>query len=202
MLKSIIISSLSLGTLVLSSDTSTEKVPEMKTISSSIYIETSIDHLWQKTALEFDKIGIWSASLDHSSAGNTGNEFPGISCTERVCSPNQKGLSKTVERIIDVKAEQYQFTYEIAQGLPSFVGYATNTWQLEPEGNGVRMSMTAKMELKGFLAWLMGGIMERKMENLLNENLEELKYYVEHGEVHPRKAKLKSSSPLTSVSAL
>lgn len=157
-------------------------------VSRSIYIDRPIDSLWEISALEFGNIGHWSASLDHSEEGK-GSHFEGAACTERVCTPNAKGLSETVERIIDFKPADYQFTYEIAQGLPGFVSYATNTWTHKAKGNGTELTMTAHMELKGLMGSIMGNVMKKKMGQLLYENLEELKFYSETGEVHPRKVK-------------
>lgn len=158
-------------------------------VEQSIYVDVPKDSLWKITALEYEKIGVWSAGVKTSEGGNVAG-FNGEIHTERVCVPGYKGFKKTTERIIDYAPEQYYFTYQIAEGLPGMVKYATNTWTHKDEGEGTRITMQVKMELKGFMGTIMKGPMSKKMNKILKENLEELKIYAETGELHQRKKKL------------
>ena len=157
-------------------------------ISESIVIDLPQKELWKVTALQFDKIGIWSAGVKNSEGHGTG--FNGSVCTERQCEPSQKGFKKTTERIIDYQPENFEFTYQIAEGLPSMVKHATNNWVHVSEGNGTRLTMNVKMKLGGFMGRIMKGFMKKRMKKLLRENLEELKVYAETGNLHERKKKL------------
>ncbi|MEN1785863.1 MAG: SRPBCC family protein [Bacteroidota bacterium] len=158
-------------------------------VEQSIYINVPKDSLWKITALAYEKIGDWSAGVKSSEGGSIGG-FNGEIYTERVCVPGYKGFKKTSERIIDYQPEEYLFTYQIAEGLPNMVKYATNTWTHEEERNGTRITMQASMELQGFIGTIMKGPMKRKMSKILRENLEELKVYAETGELHERKKRL------------
>jgi len=157
-------------------------------IEESIFINTSIGKLWEITALQFDKIGVWSAGVVDSEGHGVGKN--GAVCHERQCVPSYKGFKETTERIIEYKPEDYTFTYQIAAGLPKMVVYATNTWNHFEEGNGTRLTMKINMELKGLMARIMKGPMKGQMKKILRENLEELKVFAETGEVHQRKQKL------------
>ncbi|MEO0341788.1 MAG: SRPBCC family protein, partial [Bacteroidota bacterium] len=159
------------------------------TVEKSIFIAVPKDSLWDITALQFDKIGDWSAGVKSSEGGSV-DGFNGETYTERVCVPGYKGFKKTTERIIDYQPEQFLFTYQIAEGLPKMVKYATNTWTHKSESNGTRITMQVNMELQGFMGTLMKGPMTKKMGKILQENLEELKVYAETGELHERKQKL------------
>ncbi|MEM9076861.1 MAG: SRPBCC family protein [Bacteroidota bacterium] len=157
-------------------------------VKESILIETSAEELWKITALQFDKIGIWSAGVTDSEGYGTG--FNGSVCTERQCTPSYKGFKKTTERIIDYQPNNKQFTYQIAEGLPKMVVNANNTWTHSEESNGTKITMEINMELKGIMGWIMKGPLRKRMSKILKQNLEELKVYAETGEVHERKQKL------------
>ncbi|MEM9001639.1 MAG: SRPBCC family protein [Bacteroidota bacterium] len=158
-------------------------------VQHTLYIDVPKDSLWKITALQYGRIGDWSAGVKTSEGGSVGG-FNGEIHTERVCEPGYKGFKKTTERIIDYRPKQYYFTYQIAEGLPHMVTYATNTWTHEDEGQGTKITMKVTMELKGLMGTLMKGTMIRKMGKILKENLEELKIYAETGELHERKKKL------------
>ena len=162
-------------------------------VEQSIVIELPKDSLWKITALQYEKIGDWSAGVKSSEGGSAGG-FNGEIYTERVCVPGYKGFKKTTERIIDYQPDQYFFTYQIAEGLPGMVKYATNTWTHMEEGSGTRITMQVNMQLQGLMGAIMKGPMKKKMSQILRENLEELKVYAETGEVHERKKKLNELS--------
>lgn len=155
---------------------------------ASIYINVPKKKLWEITALQFDKIGVWSAGVRASQGYGTGQN--GAVCSERRCEPSYKGFKQTTERIIDYQPEQYHFTYQIVAGLPKMVAHATNQWLHTDEANGTRLTMKVDMELRGLIGRIMKGPMQKRMAKILRENLEELKVYVETGELHERKRKL------------
>ncbi len=157
-------------------------------IKESIHIGIPIGELWNITALQFDKIGSWSAGVTESTGH--GLRINGAVCSERQCQPSYKGFSKTTEKIIDYDPETYEFTYQIVSGLPGMVTKATNTWSHLEEDEGTRIVMQVNMQLKGLLGRIMKGPMQKKMRQILRENLEELKVYAETGGVHARKKKL------------
>ncbi|MEM8908302.1 MAG: SRPBCC family protein [Bacteroidota bacterium] len=157
-------------------------------VEESIFIDLPRAQLWEITALQFDKIGIWSSGVTDSEGHGVGEN--GAVCQERQCTPSYKGFKKTTERIIDYQPDQFHFTYKIAAGLPKMVVHATNQWLHLPEGKGTRMTMKINMELKGLMGWIMKGPLSNQMKKILKENLEELKVYAETGQVHERKKKL------------
>lgn len=159
-------------------------------IKESIIIEIPREKLWEITALQFDKIGLWSAGMTDSKGYGT-SEL-GAVCNERQCEPSYKGFKKTTERVTDYQPENHQFTYEIIAGLPGMVKKATNTWTHADQEDGTLLTMHVNMQLQGIMGWLMKGPMQGKMRKILRENLEELKVYAETGQVHERKKKLNS----------
>ena len=157
-------------------------------VKESIFIDLPKDKLWELTALQFDKIGDWSAGVK-ASVGK-GEGINGAVCLERQCDPAYKGFKQTTERIIAYHPNDYHFTYQIVAGLPKMVVKATNQWTHLDEGKGTRLTMKVSMELKGLMGAIMKGPMQKKMGQVLKENLEELKVYAETGGLHNRKQKL------------
>ena len=60
-------------------------------VEQSIYIDVPKDSLWKITALEYEKIGDWSAGVKSSEGGSVGG-YNGEMYTERVCVPGYKGF--------------------------------------------------------------------------------------------------------------
>ena len=86
--------------------------------------------------------------------------------------------------------DEHLLSYEVTDGLPKFVIKSENTWKLSTAAEGTtNVEIRMKMQTKGFIGWLLGGVVKRKTEKLLDESVEELKYYVENGKPHPRTLK-------------
>ncbi|MEL6142449.1 MAG: SRPBCC family protein, partial [Bacteroidota bacterium] len=137
-------------------------------VEESILINIPIEKLWEITALQFDKIGVWSAGVADSEGHGTSRM--GAVCNERQCVPSYKGFKETTERIIDYQPEDYSFTYQIAEGLPKMVVYATNQWLHVRKRSGTRITMKVNMQLKGLMGRIMKGPLKGKMREILKEN--------------------------------
>ncbi|MBX2870835.1 MAG: SRPBCC family protein [Saprospiraceae bacterium] len=149
-------------------------------IQQSIYIDIPQEELWKITAEDFTKVDKWISGVNL--AEGTGQ---GVGAA-RTCTPSYKGFSQTTEKIIDFQPSS-SFTYQIVEGMPKMIRYATNTWKHEAKNEGTQMTMQVKMEVKGLMGALMKGFMKRRMRNILKEALEELKLYAETGDLHERK---------------
>ena len=157
-----------------------KKVVEIK---KSIYIDIPKEELWKITADDFTKVDKWISGVNF--AESTGDQETGIGAA-RSCTPSYKGFKKTTEKIIKFKPMD-SFTYQIAEGLPKMVVYATNTWIHESKGAGTVLTMHTKMELKGLMGTIAKGPLKKKMNTILQDALEELKLFAETGNLHERK---------------
>ncbi|NRB53191.1 MAG: SRPBCC family protein [Saprospiraceae bacterium] len=149
-------------------------------VQKSIYIDLPPAELWKITADDFVQVDKWISGVNL--AEGTGQ---GVGAA-RTCTPSYKGFSETTERIIDFQPTS-SFTYQIVEGMPKMIAFATNTWKHEPQGEGTLMSMQVKMQVKGFMGTLMKGFMKKRMKGVLQDALEELKLYAETGDLHERK---------------
>ncbi|NET31218.1 MAG: SRPBCC family protein [Cyanothece sp. SIO1E1] len=162
-------------------------------VQQSIHIEISPEELWKITAEDFIAVDKWISGVNL--AEGTGQ---GLGAA-RTCTPSYKGFSKTTEKIIDFQPNS-SFTYEIIEGMPKMIVFATNTWKHELQGEGTLLTMQVNMQVKGFMGTLMKGFMKKRMRRVLKDALEELKLYAEKGELHERKMtamrKFASKKPL------
>jgi len=162
-----------------------EKQPTI--IQQEIIIDASIDEAWEVLGPQFNNAQVWASSINHSEALNT-ESLNGSTCTARGCSV--EGIGDVKETLSYYSPKNHSLTYEVKEGMPKMVKYASNKWQLIDLGNGkTKLKMTIEMKTGGFMGWMMEGMMKKKMTKLSSEIAEEFKYYVENGSPHPRKLK-------------
>ena len=150
----------------------------------SIRINAPIDKVWQVAAIDFHKVEDWVSSVAMSSE-NTNTVAPeGAAVGGRVCVA--PGLGDIQETIVSFDAQKKRFRYR-AKGLPFFVKDVVNEWSLREEGQQTILTLDLNMELNTFPGFFMSPIMKMQMTRILKETAEELKYFIETGQAHPRK---------------
>jgi len=155
-------------------------------IKRDIHINAPIEKVWDISYNKFSEVDKWLTAVPLSTGSNP-KQAEDTTC-ERQCTPNVKGFGKTLEALEFVDAKQNTLRYRILEGPPGFVKSATNTWSLKPaSGGGTTIQMYTEMEVKGILGFLMGGLMKKQMPKILDEALEDLKYYAEHDQPRPLK---------------
>ena len=160
---------------------------KVKEINRDFQINSPIEEVWQVIGHEYADAYKWSASLKHSEALDS-ESLNGSACTQRGCDID--GFGQITEKMLAYSNDEHLLSYEVTDGLPKFVIKLENTWKLwAAAGGNTNVEIRMKMQTKGVMGWLMGGIMKRKTEKILDRSLEELKYYVENGEPHPRTLK-------------
>ena len=155
------------------------------TIEKEILINKSIEDAWQVLGPQFADVSKWASPVSHSEG--SGDRFNGATCTERGCSTTLGALK---EKLLEYSPADHHLKYQVKEGMPSMVKYATNTWRLESAPGGqTRLILRADMEIGGFTGALMKPMMQMKISKICGYLAEEFKYYVEHGKPHPRKVK-------------
>lgn len=154
-------------------------------IEKEIVINSDIEKCWEVLGVEFAHADRWASAVSHSEGKGAG--FNGASCSERSCSTTLGGLK---EKLLEFSPGKHLLKYQIAEGMPPMVKYATNDWRLTSLGsNQTRLTMKAEMQIGGLMGTLMKPMMRSKMSKLTGQIAEEFKYYVETGQPHPRKVK-------------
>ena len=154
-------------------------------IEKEIMVNKNIKDAWKVLGIDFANASKWASAVNHSE-GN-GEKFNGSTCSERGCSTTMGSIK---EKLYEFSNENYSLAYEVAEGMPSMVKYATNTWRLVDLGNG-KCKLQIKMDIRmgGFFGSLLQPIMKLQMSKMGNHLVEDFAYYVENGTPHPRKLK-------------
>lgn len=152
-------------------------------IEKEILINKSIRDAWKVLGVDFANASKWASAVSHSEG--SGDKFKGSTCSERGCSTTMGSIK---EKLYEFSNEKYLLAYEVAEGMPSMVKYATNTWKLVEIGEN-KCKLQIKMDIKmgGFFGSLLQPIMKMQMSKIGNHLVEDFAYYVENGTPHPRK---------------
>ena len=131
------------------------KVKVIKQTKVSPLIAASADRIWEIIGPGFDQVSTWSRAVDHAETSGK-PVFEGASCSNRACDLNASGFNKISETIIEYNELDRRLGYTVDTGLPGFVVYMANNWQVIPAGGShCKVQMTITMKLKP----LMGAIM-------------------------------------------
>lgn len=148
-------------------------------------INAPIDRVWQVVAHDFDKVGEWSSAVQSSGANLEASIPDGATVGGRVCATDFGDLKETFTAYDEAK---HTFTFRVT-GMPSFITLAQNTVKVTPSGGGTTdVSLNIQMETNA-VGKIMGPMFAIKLKSALNAFLDELKIYVERGELSSRKKK-------------
>ncbi len=160
------------------------------TISKQITIDAPADAVWRVVAHDFHKADQWASSINQSTsreAGPTPDGCP-LDSAGRACDTSIGGIT---EQIVHYSEAQKRFGYQ-AKGdkMPFFVKNLVNNWQVTEQGSSrAQVNMKLNVDLMPVVGTIMGPMMKLQMSKLLDEAVEELKFFIEQGKPHPRKVK-------------
>ena len=158
-------------------------------VEKEAIINVSADKLWELIGPGFEDVYKWSSNVDHAKA--VGKPFKeGVAFSERTCNVNVKGFSKISEELTIYDEAQRNLAYKVKEGMPFFVTEARNDWKVvELNKNTSKLIMNAYFNSKGFMGWMMKGMMKNKMNETLDTVLNDAKVYAETGKVSIEKQK-------------
>jgi hypothetical protein len=155
-------------------------------IDREIIVNANIESAWKVLGTQFADASRWATVVNHSEG--SGESFNGASCSERGCSV--KGMGNIKEKILQFSNDNHSLTYQIVEGMPGMVKYATNSWKLTSLGQDrSKLEMQMNVEVSGFMGWMMQPMMKMQMGNMGTGITEDFKYYVENGKPSPKKIK-------------
>jgi len=154
-------------------------------IEKEILVNKSIKDAWKVLGIDFANASKWASAVNHSEG--SGEKFNGSTCSERGCSTTMGSIK---EKLYEFSNENYSLAYEVAEGMPSMVKYATNTWKLIEVGeNKCKLQIKMDIRMGGFFGSLLQPVMKMQMSKMGNHLVEDFSFYVENGTPHPRKLK-------------
>lgn len=155
-------------------------------IELSTEIEKSADECWKVFGGRYADIHKWLSGVTSSNAeGEPFGESPVGS--RRIKTPT---ISFS-EKLIHFSNAERAFTYQVI-GLPFVVKSAINEWHFSENGENSKLNMHLKLEAAMGFGWLLNGLLKKNIGKAMYLLHQDFKYYMEKGEVHPRKAKVLS----------
>lgn len=155
-------------------------------IEKEITINKNIKDAWQVLGIDFANPSKWASAVNHSEGGGA-NNYNGSHCSERGCSTTMGNIR---ERLYEFSNDKYTLAYEIVEGNPSMVKYASNTWWLTELGaNKCKLQIRMDIRVEGFWGSVLAPLMKMQLSKMGNYLVEDFAYYVENGTPHSRKIK-------------
>jgi hypothetical protein len=154
-------------------------------IITKLTIEKNANDVWQVMGNQFDQIHIWASFFkDSNPSGEKKFNEIDFSARETVVEGGENTHSLDV-----FDSKNHILSYTVTAGAPPFADKAQAEWTLESVNeDSCTASITVNMELKDMIpeekAAEVKGWLSKSSEGML----EELKYYLETGKLHPRKA--------------
>ena len=171
-------------------------------IKKSTTINQSIDKVWEIMATDYTKVGEWTSAINFSKNNDdVKTKLEDAPAGGRVCTAPGFGDIKETITHYDESKKHFRYAADISS-MPFFVKGIANNWSfrsLGPKKTEVNMKM--ELDLNAFPGTLMAPVMRRQMTQSANVIMEELKYYAETGNIHPRKLKALKKAGRTPVAA-
>lgn len=160
-------------------------------IVKKIKIEKPVHEVWKIWAEEFDQAGIWMAQVNHTLQKTSGTKAEGAPMIGRICNftSNPNG-PKAIEDILKYDPKHYKMDLRVlAENVPiPLKQNLFNSSLKKVSDHATEIQIEANIELK-WKGYLLYPLIKKGFHKSYGELLEELKYYVENGSVHPRKQK-------------
>jgi hypothetical protein len=156
-------------------------------VRNQIRIQAPAERVWAVLGERFMHIGEWAAPITSSCPLITAEIGVGATrcCSHAAVGPIKAGVVK--ERLTKFDRVSMTLEYEAVDGMPGFVVRAVNRWSVESvDAHRSVVVIHATVQLRG-LARLLSCPMKWQLRAVGARVSDELKYFVEHGQPHPRK---------------
>jgi hypothetical protein len=146
--------------------------------------------VWRVLAHEFGNIGQFASAIPASKVVTDIPAPEGAQVAGRVCTTNVPGVAAVRETFTYYDEQSMRFGYEATEGRPWFVKRAENHWVVRPLGADTSVvESRAELEMRLFPGVFLAPLVKLFMGRVGVRFFEELKYFVEHDQPHPRKLK-------------
>jgi len=146
-------------------------------------INKSAEECWTVFGVGYTDIYKWKSDI--TSSDGEGGPFGDSPVGSRKVETSKLNFS---EKLLHFSNSERAFTYQVL-GLPFVVSNATNVWNFSESEGKATLNMHLKLQVTTGFGWLLGGLLRKNMTKEMGKLHQEFKYYMENGEVHPRKAK-------------
>ncbi len=155
-------------------------------IQTEIKITASQGQVWEVLAEQFGAVADWTTALRSSSLEGAVGKGAVRTCESAPFGPFPASTVK--ERLVEYDPQNHRFAYVAFSGLPAMFKHAQNNFSIERiDDSSCWVRSDAELALSLWLkplGWLFAVIIKRDVKKVF----EEMKYFIETGTIHPRKA--------------
>lgn len=160
----------------------------MTTITREIKINQSVDNVWDVLGNQFGEISNWSSLISESKVYGD-PKIEGLTYSQRETNTTQ-GI--TVQEMTSFNLGEYSLSYKAISGTPFFIKSTNAKWVLSKlDEECTQLNMSLDIQTKGIIGFILGPIVNIKLGKLADELVDDLKYFLENGNPHPRKVAAK-----------
>jgi hypothetical protein len=151
-------------------------------------MNAAAEKVWRILAHEFGNIGQFASAIPESKAVTDIPAPEGAQVAGRVCTTSVPGVDAVRETFTYYDEQSMRFGYEPTEGRPWFVKRAENHWVVRSLGPDTSVvESRAELEMNLFPGVFLAPLVKLFMGRVGAQFSEELRYYVEHDQPHPRK---------------
>ena len=155
-------------------------------MQAEAFIDALPEAAWAVIGDQFGRIGEWACPITGSSI--EGQPGAGAVRTCRIGRFGPVAPGVIAERLTVFDLADRSLAYEAAEGMPAFVTRAVSRWSVHPgPGHSCVVWVHATLTLQPW-ARAAGPLLRWRLRGQSRRVLEELRYRVETGRPHPRKA--------------
>jgi Polyketide cyclase / dehydrase and lipid transport len=157
-------------------------------LNDQITINAPAKKVWSVLAHDFGNIDEWASAIPVSKVNADLPVPEGAEVGGRICSTAVPGFRDVQESFTYYDEQSMRFGYQASEGRPWFLKHAENHWVVHSLGPNTSLVETrAEIDLSPFPGLFLAPLFKLQMGRIGTQSLEELKYYVERDQVHPRK---------------
>jgi hypothetical protein len=159
-------------------------------LNGHVTINASAKEVWHILAHDFGNIGQWASAIPTSKVVADLPIPEGAEVGGRICSTAVPGFSDVHESSMYYEEQSMRMGYQATKGRPWFLKHAENHWAVRSLGQHTSLVETrAETDVSLFPGFFLAPLFKFQIGRIGAQSLEELKYYVEHDQPHPRKLK-------------
>lgn len=156
--------------------------------AEQITIDAPATKVWRILAHEFDQVGRWASAIPVSHAAADQPAPAGALVGGRVCATVVPGFQAVHEHFTFYDEAGMRFSYAAADGRPAFVAQAINSWSVQTmTSERCAVQARAVLKISALPGVLLAPFLRYQLRRISARSFEELKYYAEHDQPHPRK---------------
>lgn len=154
----------------------------------TITIEAPASKVWRVLAHEFGEIGRWASAIPQSHVVTAHASADGAEICGRVCSTAIRGFDAIHETFTYYDEAGMRFGYAASDGRPAWITSAENNWSVRAlDLTTSLVEARAELNVRFFPGVVLAPLLRLQMDRAGVQLFEELKYFVEHDQPHPRK---------------